>query len=85
MRVGITPARRLARYVTTPAALTPAQRRAKRCLDVAGATIGLIVIAPILFLVAWLVAMDSPGPILFAQTRVGIGGRTFRMSVGLRF
>jgi lipopolysaccharide/colanic/teichoic acid biosynthesis glycosyltransferase len=73
------PERLVARHVSTAAALTPAQSRAKRCLDVFGAITGLVILAPVLVLLAVLVALDSPGPILFAQTRVGFRGRTFRM------
>ena len=73
------PERRITRHVSTAAAFTPAQSRAKRFLDLFGASIGIIVLAPVLALLAILVAMDSPGPILFAQPRVGFRGRTFRM------
>jgi lipopolysaccharide/colanic/teichoic acid biosynthesis glycosyltransferase len=75
----LSPQRRIARHVTTDAALTRAQSRAKRCLDLVGATIGLVGLAPVFAILAMLVAFDSPGPILFAQTRVGFRGRTFRM------
>ena len=51
----------------------------KRVLDVTGAAIGLLVAAPVLLSLALLVKLDSPGPVLFAQRRVGLGGRTFRM------
>ena len=77
--VYLPPERGVARHVTTAAALTPAQSRAKRWLDVVGAVVGLVGLAPVFALVAVLVAFDSPGPILFAQTRVGFRGRTFRM------
>jgi lipopolysaccharide/colanic/teichoic acid biosynthesis glycosyltransferase len=73
------PERRIARHLSTAAALAPGQSRAKRFLDLFGASIGLVVLAPVLVLLAILVAVDSPGPILFAQTRVGFRGRTFRM------
>jgi lipopolysaccharide/colanic/teichoic acid biosynthesis glycosyltransferase len=73
------PERRVARHLSTIPALTPAQSRVKRCLDLIGAISGLVVLAPVFAIVAVLVAFDSPGPILFAQTRVGFLGRTFRM------
>lgn len=60
-------------------ALTPAQARAKRWLDVAAALLGLALLSPVLILLAVVVKLDSPGPALFAQMRVGIGGRPFRM------
>lgn len=43
------------------------------------ATIGLIGLAPILGLIALAIKCDSSGPILFAQDRIGLGGRRFRM------
>jgi lipopolysaccharide/colanic/teichoic acid biosynthesis glycosyltransferase len=73
------PERHIARHLYTAAALTCSQSRAKRCLDVFGAITGLVILAPVLVLLAMLVALDSPGPILFTQTRVGFRGRTFRM------
>ena len=51
----------------------------KRALDVTGAAIGLMVAAPVLIVLALLVKLDSRGPVLFAQRRVGLSGRTFRM------
>ena len=52
---------------------------AKRMLDVSGAIIGMIVFAPVMAACALLVKLSSPGPILFSQLRVGLGGETFRM------
>ena len=50
----------------------------KRAIDVVGAGVGLILLAPMFLAVALLVKLDSPGPVLFAQTRVGRQGRLFR-------
>jgi lipopolysaccharide/colanic/teichoic acid biosynthesis glycosyltransferase len=52
---------------------------AKRMLDLVGAATLLVVLAPLLGLLALLVRLDSPGPSLFHQERVGLGGRTFTM------
>ncbi|HEX7003923.1 MAG TPA: sugar transferase [Trueperaceae bacterium] len=49
----------------------------KRILDLAIALPALLLLAPLLLLVALLVRLDSPGPALFRQERVGKGGRTF--------
>jgi exopolysaccharide biosynthesis polyprenyl glycosylphosphotransferase len=51
----------------------------KRAMDVAGAIIGLVVGAPLLALIAFAIRLDSPGPILFSQARIGQGGVPFRM------
>jgi lipopolysaccharide/colanic/teichoic acid biosynthesis glycosyltransferase len=51
----------------------------KRSIDVVVAGLALVLCAPLMALLAILVKLDSPGPALFAQTRVGQGGRTFRM------
>jgi len=50
---------------------------AKRSLDVVGAFVGLILLAPVFFIVAILVKCTSEGPILFCQKRWGQGGSTF--------
>lgn len=49
--------------------------RLKRLMDVVGATLGLILLSPVLLLVAILVKLDSPGPVLFKHKRLGAGGR----------
>ena len=49
----------------------------KRALDVVGATMGIIVLLPVLIACALAVKLTSPGPILYRQTRVGKSGRSF--------
>ncbi len=51
----------------------------KRIIDIVGAAVGLVVLSPFLLLVAMRVKLDSPGPVLFSQERVGLGGRAFRL------
>ncbi|MFN2602599.1 MAG: exopolysaccharide biosynthesis polyprenyl glycosylphosphotransferase [Gemmatimonadaceae bacterium] len=51
----------------------------KRIVDVVGAVLGLILLAPVFALIAFAVRFDSPGPIFFSQDRAGLGGRRFRM------
>jgi lipopolysaccharide/colanic/teichoic acid biosynthesis glycosyltransferase len=51
----------------------------KRGFDVAGAAVGLIVLGPLMAILALLVRLDSPGPSIYSQTRVGRGGRRFTM------
>ena len=50
----------------------------KRVLDVVGALVGLALAAPIVLLLAPLIALASPGPVVFAHTRLGRDGRPFR-------
>src|SRR5437879_969631 len=51
----------------------------KRLMDVAGATIGLVLLSPVFALLAVLVKLESAGPVFFQQERVGGGGRRFRI------
>jgi len=50
---------------------------AKRGFDLVVATCALLLLAPLLLAVAVWVRLDSPGPALFRQVRVGRGGRPF--------
>ena len=52
---------------------------AKRLIDIGVATLGLIVLSPLLALMAVLVRLGSPGPILFRQRRIGLHGRPFEV------
>jgi lipopolysaccharide/colanic/teichoic acid biosynthesis glycosyltransferase/glycosyltransferase involved in cell wall biosynthesis len=51
----------------------------KRAVDVAGSLAGLLLTAPVLAALAAAIRLDSPGPVLFVQERVGKDGRPFRM------
>lgn len=51
----------------------------KRVFDSCAASVGLVVLSPLLLLVATAVRWSSRGPVVFQQTRVGLGGRTFQM------
>lgn len=58
--------------------LLPGPRLLKRVLDLA-ATVALgLVSLPLIALVAIAIRLDSPGPVFFAQARIGKGGRKFR-------
>jgi exopolysaccharide biosynthesis polyprenyl glycosylphosphotransferase len=50
-----------------------------RLYSAAGAAIGLLLTAPLLGLIALAIHLDSPGPAIFVQERLGMGGRTFRL------
>ncbi|MFM2067295.1 MAG: hypothetical protein RLZZ584_2204 [Pseudomonadota bacterium] len=49
----------------------------KRALDIVGASLSLCLLAPLMLLVACAVALSSPGPVIFRQTRLGRAGRPF--------
>lgn len=51
----------------------------KRCIDIVGALVGIILISPIFIITAIAIKIYSPGPVLFIQDRVGINGRTFKL------
>jgi exopolysaccharide biosynthesis polyprenyl glycosylphosphotransferase len=51
----------------------------KRGLDLVGATLGLLLIAPLLCIVAVAIKLDTPGPVLFRQRRMGRRDKTFEM------
>jgi len=51
----------------------------KRALDVTLGGAALILVSPVLLVIGLLVKLDSPGPVLFRQERIGRNGRPFRM------
>jgi len=50
---------------------------AKRILDVVGASLGLVLGAPLMLLAAIAIKLDSPGPVFYSQERSGAFGRPF--------
>ncbi len=64
--------------VGLPAAkLFPFSRALKRSVDIVGASLGLLLTAPLFAFVAWRIKRDSPGPVFFRQTRLGYDMREF--------
>nr|WP_311765121.1 sugar transferase [Streptomyces zingiberis] len=64
--------------------ITPPHRRGpqvalKSALDRAGAALGLLLLAPFYALLALVIRLDSPGPVLHRQVRVGLDGKPFTM------
>lgn len=51
----------------------------KKAVDILSALVGFIVFFPVFFVAALVIRLDSPGPIVFIQKRVGKGGRIFGM------
>jgi exopolysaccharide biosynthesis polyprenyl glycosylphosphotransferase len=59
--------------------LSTSARSVKRAFDVVVSSLALVALAPVAAAIALAVRLDSPGPILFRQLRVGRGGSRFRM------
>lgn len=55
------------------------RRLAKRTMDIIGATIGLVVLSPLMMFVAVLIKLDSRGPVFYAQERMGLDARPFKI------
>ncbi len=51
----------------------------KRIFDVALSFTALVVFSPVLLCIAAMIRVTSPGPVLFRQTRCGLGGRRFML------
>lgn len=51
----------------------------KRIIDILGVLGGVIILSPIYIVVAICIKLESKGPVLFSQERVGEGGRIFKM------
>lgn len=62
------------------AVLSPFQRLVKRIFDLAMALLLLIPALPLMGIIAVVLKLDSPGPIIFKQERVGEGGHLFGMN-----
>jgi len=59
--------------------LSRSSRAIKRAFDLLGAGLVTLAVGPLLALIALAVKLDSSGPVLFGQVRVGRDGRRFRM------
>ncbi len=57
--------------------LTPAQRVAKRAMDIALCSIAMVVAAPVMAVVAVAIKLEDGGPVFFKQKRMTRGGREF--------
>ena len=51
----------------------------KRMMDIVGALVGIILFSPLMLIVAALIKLSSPGPVIFKQERVGLHNRPFMM------
>jgi Undecaprenyl-phosphate glucose phosphotransferase len=59
------------------AALSPTEQAVKRAVDIVVSLVALICVSPILLAAAIAIRLESPGPVLFRQTRHGFNGRPF--------
>lgn len=64
------------RYSSGPAR-QPTDALARRVFDLALALAGLVLLAPLMLPIALLIRLDTPGPVLFRQPRLGQGGHRF--------
>lgn len=51
----------------------------KRCLDVAGSLLGLVLASPAFLLIYFLIKHEDGGPAIFKQERIGYGGKPFTL------
>ena len=54
-------------------------RLAKRLLDLSCASLGLLLLSPLMALIALAIKLSSPGPVFYRQERMGLDGRRFLM------
>jgi exopolysaccharide biosynthesis polyprenyl glycosylphosphotransferase len=59
--------------------LTRSSRLIKRSFDLVGASLGLLVLAPLMAMIAAAIKLDSRGPVFFRQPRMGMDDRPFRI------
>ncbi len=59
--------------------MTPAQAIVKRAVDILGGIVGSLVTLIVLTIVGPMIKKQSPGPILYSQTRIGKNGKRFKM------
>ena len=59
--------------------LTLTERIQKRCLDIVLASLGLLILSPLLLMTVVMVRLGSPGPAIFRQSRRGFNGKPFEI------
>jgi Undecaprenyl-phosphate glucose phosphotransferase len=59
--------------------LTRFEQIVKRTMDIIGASASLILLSPLMLMTAISIRLDSAGPVLFTQRRIGFNGRAFRI------
>jgi lipopolysaccharide/colanic/teichoic acid biosynthesis glycosyltransferase len=51
----------------------------KRAIDILGASVGLVIVSPLMLVAALAIKLTSAGPVLYTQMRSGRGGKPFRI------
>lgn len=51
----------------------------KRCIDIIGSLLGLILFSPVILIIALLIKVTSPGTVFFRQERLGYKGKVFKI------
>ncbi|HIC94854.1 MAG TPA: undecaprenyl-phosphate glucose phosphotransferase, partial [Anaerolineae bacterium] len=51
----------------------------KRAMDIVVSAVGLVLLSPLMLLIALLIKLDSPGPVFYAQERMGLDAKPFWM------
>lgn len=78
-RIKMRPVEGLPLMHVDPPVFSGGRMNAKRALDALLSSVALLVLAPLFLLLAVAVRLDSRGPVIFAQRRVGKDGREFTM------
>ncbi|GAA4777284.1 sugar transferase [Microbacterium gilvum] len=65
-------------HVETPR-FSPGQRFVKRMMDLFGSLVIVTLLSPVFLVLALVVKVSSPGPVIYKQTRIGRHGREFQM------
>ncbi len=51
----------------------------KRTVDIIGALVGIVVMSPVMLVIALMIKLTSPGPVIFKQERIGLHNKPFYM------
>jgi exopolysaccharide biosynthesis polyprenyl glycosylphosphotransferase len=63
----------------SPPLVTGSDFYIKRCFDFCCAALLLLMVSPVFLLISCLIKLDSPGPIFYKQTRIGLHGQPFKV------
>lgn len=55
------------------------KKTVKRLIDILVSALSLVILSPLMLIVILLIKIDSPGPAVFKQERLGLNGKTFTM------